>query len=277
MGKLSFNEYALMSYRMDVRCFTATTNSIRDLDSLNFFIDVNDGIYRDIVGDVRGGIITPGMIEDDPFLRKRFPSQKVSGRSSYYINVLKNIARGTMHETLGGGAADAWECCFTPVVVVRLADDAETADPGRITGLLARDLSLPFMLHIRNESRAVRIEECTNIHRAFRLLEFMFQTFVHEGTGACFIITCGDDFSAERRYVIPYFKARVTALAGGKTMISHIDKNRIVIFAAAPDAGKVESLLSEWNRLYPHVFMHRSVESREKMSFSGFLSDHIFQ
>lgn len=277
MNGISYPAFVLLSYHLEKRCFIPSANYIGELDPSNLYIDINDEIYGTIVKNPSGILLSPEEIKNDHFLRKRFVSKSGGFTDVYYINSLRNIYRPLLEEFSRGrgGQAAHHDTQFSPLLIIKTGRGGELPKPGQITAELSSALSIVFLLYTHYDRNRVPQALFEGLKHVFQQLEYFYDIYTRYENGRCYVVIARDYFSLESRYVLSYFDLCLRSGLSGRSMITQVQKDRIIVFTCGDDIPVADRLLGGWSAAYDN-FMTFTYENRERKPFLQFLIDCVF-
>lgn len=277
MERLGLQSYALMPYSLEKKCFLLVINHIHEIDIYNFVITANDTLYAAIKAGADGVILTPAMLQADSAMRKRFSSFAGQSADSLYLNSLKNIyIRVIGNIPARCPVPEESETDLSPLLVIRLKERGEALSPAGITLSMMETLALPFYIYSRLRRLDIEKVKTDGAAHAHESLEYFYNQNMRSDSGRCCVISCRYAQTRESGFLFSYFIAALASKLSPSAVIFRIEKNRVVVFTDAAEAGKLRSLGDDYNRACGAVLALSEYDNSKKTGFHEFIKSALF-
>lgn len=273
MQGLGFPEFAILSYNFEKKCYTSSVNNIAGLDVFNLYIDINEEIYEKINASTGGAVIGEDYLQADPSIKKRLG---LTSGSTYYMNSLKHLFWEVLSESEPDKRDEINDSNFSPVIIVKFDENNRQINASDVSQKLSNQLSLPFLLFSHNELRKSRAKSYENLEGLYRYLEYFYQIFVQYDGGTCLVLTDLDYYSLKSQFKVAYILSKLYNRLSNKSLITQIEKDKIIIFTNNSNAILIKDLVAEWNDIFNNTFSVKIFENKSKIGFLKFLTEYIF-
>ncbi len=277
MDRLDMSHFALLPYHLNKKCFMPTINHITALDMTNLYIDPSDHLYNGTIESAEGIMIIPGLINDDPLLKKRFIPGNALEENYYYLNTLKNIHRGLSAEVLALQEGYVMDAGFSPLLLIELDRKKYQDDPRQVYFKIARNLQVILLLYSNMEYMKIRSVENKGFRQYIKSMEYFFQYIMKNKGGRCYIIRFNRYYQKQTFYLKSYLITKIRTALTWKSMLLNLDESRVIVVADTYDIAPMEKLVQELKEGLEKEIQCEIIEEPARNGFYSFLENVVFK
>lgn len=248
MKNLQLPDYAILVYDFEKKCYVSYTNHIIDQPENNLIIDSLEGLYSNIVENNIGIVYDHISIERNLFYKKRFGAKK----SLYFVSF------GTFFKDFYKEADLDRKNDFLdhllPVLLIHLKENIKEHQKKSIYNKIKNQLSIYFFLLYKKILLETQNLNINNQHSLLNFIDYTYRKYNKYDDYICCIIKFRNYINAEFLSVFKYLQIKLGKKLAGKTSISRIEKDKLIIFTQKSRKKILDDILDDFNKVHDNMF-----------------------
>ncbi len=269
MADMQMEDFAVLSYDFEKRCYSPWINQIKDLDGSNLMIDLSEALFKKIFNGAWGVLLTYEEIKESLFLYKRFP---LSEREKVYFFALRNLWSkfSSLYPEIMSHPGE-----LSTIVMIKTNSPFLNTEE-EIHNRIVDHLMVHYLLFDRIISGNLTIS-ADNLKRAYSLIEYYYNLYRCREGGQIFLLRCVYRGSISAYYLFRLLQAKIRGLLYKETVASYIKLDMIIVFTNRDEGERLSEIIEEMNRLHDNLIQKEILEIDDRSSFNHLLLESLIK
>ncbi len=247
--KTAYPFFAILSYRRPMKGYIPLIHNLECYDTENIVLSLRSGLFKKIFDTPEGLIIRSDTIADDFFLTKLFQTKNGPHKSLYFV-MLSSVTEELEKELCSPGVNVIPPFLPSAICMVEIEEAEAHQDVSRITNVLRKRLSLPFLLLSNRLSRDYSLTNFRGLTNAFHLLDYFFSVFIIRGEGVGVNIRFSGPRGPAASFLMKYIISKLNHMLSSDSAIVHFFKNQVLVFTKSSSIDAIAAIVDSHNSLF---------------------------
>jgi hypothetical protein len=257
MKNLQMEEFAVLVYNLEKKCYLSYTNHINNLNENNIVIDSLEGLYTNIIENKNGIVLDHQSIERNLYLKKRFGLNK----SIYFISF--NSFFKDFYNDADFDKKNDFPDYLLPILLIELKENIKEHQKKSIYNKIKNKLTIYFFLLYKKILLETQNYSYSSQHTLFNFIDYTYRKYSGHDDYLCCIIKLRNYINIEYLAVFKYLLIKLEKKLTDKTTISRIEKDKLIIFTQKSKKKILDDILDDFNKLHGNVFNVRIIMNDE--------------
>jgi len=270
-SKLSLGRFALLSYHFEEKCLKPILNNIQDIDESNIILDIGEELFREIIDSERGIFLDQEQVLSNQYLKKRFAFIREKSREDLLYMVSLRTFVFDLTEELSIDELFLPGFYFFPLLIVQLPRGAYSPDD--IYRRIKNSLSIQLLLYTIELYRKTTEITCTIFEELIFVFNYFTTVFSRSRNGRILTMRFRHD-EMHAVFVMQHFLRKLERALTPNSVIAHVLRNTIVVFAYKNEAAAVRKLVDEFNELFD-IIEYKQIQLSDRIVFAETVKEYL--
>jgi hypothetical protein len=257
MNNLQMEDFAILVYNLEKKCYISYTNHINDLKENNIIIDSLEGLYTNILVNKNGIVLDHQSIERNLYLKKRFGLNK----SIYFISF--NSFFKDFYNDADFDKKNDFPDYLLPILLIQLKENIKEHQKNFIFNKIKNKLSVYFFLLYKKILLETQNYNNSSQQGLFNFIDYTYRKYSRYDDYLCCIIKLRNYINIEYLVIFKYFLIKLEKKLTDKTTISRIEKDKLIIFTQKSKKKILDDIVDDFNKLHGNIFNVRIIMNDE--------------
>lgn len=248
MNKIGFNQFSILAYNFEQKCYTAYCNYINNLNENNIVLTTSENLYVRIINKKDGLIINIHEINNNLYLKKRFSQ----GKDLLFISLI-NFFKDFYSDADLDNVND-FSDHLLPILIIQLTDGIKENQIKSIYNIIKNKLTVYFFLLHKKIQIDLQNSNYNNLQGIYNFLDFTYQNYNKNKDCVCMIVKCKKYLNIEVLFILKYLQNKLINKLPDNTTTSRIEKDRLIIFTQKAKRKVLDEILEDFNKLFNYTF-----------------------
>lgn len=248
MNKIGFNQFAILAYNFEQKCYTAHCNYINNLNENNIVLTTSENLYIRVINKKDGLIININEINNNLYFKKRFSQ----GKDLLFISLISFFKDFYSDADLDN--VNDFSDHLLPILIIQLTESIKENQIKPIYDLIKNKLTVYFFLLHKKIQIDLQNSNFNNLQGIYNFLDFTYQNYNKNKDCVCMIVKCKKYLNIEILFILKYLQNKLTNKLPDNTTTSRIEKDRLLIFTQKTKRKVLDEILEDFNKLFNYMF-----------------------
>ena len=245
LSQCGFLKYQILKYNFSDKAYRSSVNNMDPYFTDTIFFSINDPLILYINENIEGVIITPDLINSNPFFSKKFirNNDNISDISSFYIVKISSISSLIDCQFLDG-SKNNFEQFFSPLLIIELKH-GEIFQPEDIFKKLKEFTATPFLYYFFKNSIKSGITDYS-----FEEVLLIIELFIKSNSYFKFtnyMITLKDYSIKENIFILKFVVSKIKRLLKKESLIFRVSINKIILIMSESNINDIRNIIDKVN------------------------------